>query len=174
MPKCSFCSSTIVIGGLRDGDLRFCNQRCRQGGALLTVAQTVPEEQVTRRVAAIHQGPCPKCRSVGSIDVHTSHSVWSALVLTRWRSSPRVSCVACGKKAKIASTLSSLVLGWWGFPWGLILTPVQITKNLWGLATIQPSFTPSPQLERLVRLSIAAELRRAQKPAHAPPDARSA
>lgn len=162
MPKCSYCNSTIIIGGVRDGDLRFCNQKCHQEGALLRVAQLIPEVDVKQRVTAIHQGACPNCQGIGSIDVHTSHSVWSALVVTTWKSSPQVSCVSCGKKAKIKATLGSVFLGWWGFPWGLIVTPIQITKNLWGLARSQPSFAPSPQLERIVRLGLAAELRRVQ------------
>jgi hypothetical protein len=174
MPKCSYCNSTIVVGGVREGDRRFFNQRCRQGGALLEVAQLVPEEEVVKRVASIHQGPCPKCRRIGSIDVHTSHSVWSALVVTKWKSSPRVSCVSCGRKAKVAATLNSLLLGWWGFPWGLILTPIQITKNIWGIATTQQSFAPSPQLERIVRLSLAGELKRAQKAGAVRPPIKSA
>jgi len=158
MPKCSYCNSTILIGGVRDGDRRFCNQKCRQKGVLLAVAQQVPDDVVRRRVESVHQGPCPKCQRVGSVDVHTAHSVWSALVVTTWKSEPQVSCVSCGKKAKIKAAVSSLFLGWWGFPWGLILTPIQIGRNLWGLARSQPSFTASPQLERIVRLTLAAEL----------------
>ena len=174
MAKCSYCNSTIIIGGVRDGDLRFCNQKCRQEGALLTVSKLIPDLEVQKRVEAIHQGPCPKCQRVGSIDVHTSHSVWSALVITTWKSSPQVSCVSCGKKAMLKATLGSAVLGWWGFPWGLILTPVQVTKNLWGLARSQPSFAPSAQLERIVRLGLAAELRQAQATGSIPPPVKNA
>src|ERR1700704_3028032 len=46
--KCSYCNSTIIIGGVRDGDLRFCNQKCRQAGALLLVSQLVPDEEVRK------------------------------------------------------------------------------------------------------------------------------
>jgi|SRR5271165_141668 len=174
MPKCSYCNSTIVIGGVREGDRRFCNQKCRQRGALLAVSQLIPEGEVKKRVAAIHQGPCPKCKRVGSIDVHTSHSIWSALVVTSWKSTPQVSCVACGRKAKVVATLGSVVLGWWGFPWGLVLTPIQITKNIWGFATARESFTPSAQLEKVVRLSLAAEMSRAKNAGAVPPPSGSA
>lgn len=57
----------------------------------------------------------------------------------------------------------------WGFPWGLILTPVQIIRNLWGLAAAPASFKPSAQLEKLVRLSFAEELQRAQPASAVPP-----
>ena len=169
MPRCAYCNSTIIFGGVRDGDLRFCNRTCWQQGALLSVAQHIPETEVRKRVDAVHQGACPICQRVGAVDVHTSHSIWSALVLTSWKSSPQVSCVVCGRNAKIKATLFSLFLGWWGFPWGLILTPVQIIRNLWGLATAPASFKPSAQLEKLVRLSFAEELQRAQSASAVPP-----
>ena len=162
MAKCSYCNSSIIFGGVREGELRFCNRGCQQEGELLSVAQLVPEADVRQRVTAIHQGPCPRCARVGAIDVHTSHSVWSALVLTSWKSTPQVCCVSCGKKAKLLGTLTSLLVGWWGFPWGLIVTPIQIGRNLVGLARTPSSFVPSPQLERIVRLSLAAELRDAR------------
>jgi hypothetical protein len=173
MPRCSYCNSLIVVGGVRDGDLRFCNQKCRQGGALLASAQLVPEDVVSKRVTAINQGSCPQCKGVGPVDVHLSHTVWSALVITRWKSSARLSCVSCAKKAKITSSLGSFFLGWWGFPWGLILTPIQITKNLWGVFTTHPSHSASAQLEKIVRLSLAADLRRAQAAGGTPPPLRN-
>lgn len=157
MPKCSYCNSTIIIGGVRDGERRFCNQECRQSESLLSVVQQVPEEAVRRRVSEIHQGACPKCQRVSAVDVHVSHSIWSALVVTRWSSTPQISCMSCGKKAM--ASLGSLFLGWWGFPWGLILTPIQIGRNLWGLMSSRSSFVPSVQLERVVRLTMAEEIR---------------
>jgi len=169
MPKCAYCNSTIILGGVSDGDLRFCNKKCHQDGALLLVSKLVPLEDVTKRVTELHRGSCPKCGQTGPVDVHTAHSIWSALVVTSWKSSPQISCTPCGKKAKIKATVGSFFLGWWGFPWGLLGTPVQITKNLWGLAQSPSPFAPSPQLEKVVRLSIAAELQQAQRAVAAPP-----
>ncbi|HUR60592.1 MAG TPA: hypothetical protein VM029_22920 [Opitutaceae bacterium] len=161
MAKCSYCNSSILFGGVREGELRFCNQKCQQEGALLSVAQLVPAADVRQRVTAIHQGPCPKCASIGAIDVHTSHSIWSAVLLTSWKSTPQVCCLSCGKKAKMVGTLTSFLFGWWGFPWGLIFTPIQIGRNLVGLARSPSPFVPSAQLERIVRLNLAAELQQA-------------
>lgn len=50
-------------------------------------------------------------------------------------------------------TLLSLVLGWWGFPWGLIYTPMAVFNNLNGgkdvtqevLASIMTSPPPPPE-----------------------------
>jgi hypothetical protein len=162
MAKCSYCNSIIVIGGVSEGALRFCNQQCQLSGRLLSAAKLVPDEAVRKRVLEIHQGPCPKCRRSGPVDIYTSHSIWSALIVTIWRSSPQVSCAPCGRKAKAFAAVGASLLGWWGFPWGLILTPIQVTRNLWGFIVTRPTMIPSAQLEKIARLSLAAESQQAQ------------
>lgn len=173
MAKCSYCNSTIILGGVSDGDLRFCNTKCHQSGALLMVARRIPPQVITDRVTAIHQGNCPRCQRSGPVDVHVSHSIWSALVVTSWKSSPQLSCAPCGKKEKLKATASSFFLGWWGFPCGLLGTPVQITKNLWGLANGPSGFAPSAQLEKFVRLNLAAEACRQERASAEPPPLRN-
>ncbi|WP_163998282.1 hypothetical protein [Pyxidicoccus caerfyrddinensis] len=58
----------------------------------------------------------------------------SILVMTFRRSSDvyfiRAGEGTAGKS--IGYTLLSLVLGWWGFPWGLIYTPMCLATNLGG------------------------------------------
>jgi hypothetical protein len=58
-------------------------------------------------------------------------------------------------KAQLGDTLFSLVLGWWGFPWGLIMTPVQVSRNLAGMFRSSGENGPSPELERAVRITMA-------------------
>jgi hypothetical protein len=70
----------------------------------------------------------------------------------------QISCRACGMKSQATGALFSLFLGWWGFPWGLALTPIQIGRNVFGMAHAPESSRPSPQLERIVRVSLAANL----------------
>lgn len=58
----------------------------------------------------------------------------SFLVVTLKRSSD-VTFIRAGQSAFVASlpyTLLSMFLGWWGFPWGLIYTPMAIIENLGG------------------------------------------
>ena len=58
----------------------------------------------------------------------------SFLVVTLRRSSD-VMFIKAGESAFVASlpyTLLSLVIGWWGFPWGLIYTPMAVITNLSG------------------------------------------
>ena len=58
----------------------------------------------------------------------------SILVMTFRRSSP-VYFVRAGENAVVKGlpwTLLTLVVGWWGFPWGLIWTPMALFSNLRG------------------------------------------
>jgi hypothetical protein len=58
----------------------------------------------------------------------------SLLVVTFRRNSP-VKFLRAGENATVKGlpfTLLTLVLGWWGIPWGLIYTPQIIYKNLNG------------------------------------------
>ena len=157
MARCGYCETTILFGGVRDLHDRYCNEGCRNAGALLAVSSQVPVDTVRQQVWGVHRGPCPKCKGRGPVDVHVSYWVWSAVLFTRWGSTPAVSCRACARKSQLANIASSLLLGWWGFPWGLGITPVQIFRNAVGLARGPDDAQPSPHLEKLVRLSIVKQ-----------------
>ncbi len=158
MARCSYCGSSILFGGVSEGKLRFCNANCHRQGYLLALADQIPEDLMAEHLAEVHQGDCPKCGGPGPIDVHTSYSVWSALVLTSWRSNPQVCCRSCGIKAKLGGAVSSGVLGWWGFPWGLFVTPIQVVRNLAGVLSSPNPTVPSAQLENIVRVNLAARI----------------
>ena len=56
------------------------------------------------------------------------------------------------------SVLVSLAAGWWCFPWGLIITPVQVVRIVSAMAGGSDDLRPSPMLEKTVRLMIASQL----------------
>jgi hypothetical protein len=163
MAKCAYCNATIVFGGSRIGDQRYCNATCAQRGNLLALSRQVPDTVISQQLWNVHQGQCPKCKGPGPVDVHTSYKVYSFLIMTRWVNTPQVSCRACGVKSQMGSLATSLLLGWWGFPWGLIMTPVQIVRNITGATSGPDPARPSPALEKLVRVNIAANAARAAK-----------
>jgi len=163
MAKCDYCGSTILFGGKRQGDLRFCNATCAGRGSLLLISRQVPENIVNEAVLRVHQGLCPKCGGTGPVDVHVHHRVWSALVLTSWKSAPQISCRSCGVKSQMGDSVFSLVLGWWGFPWGLMVTPVQIGRNVFGMLRGPDPLKPSAKLEKAIRMNIAAQAITQQK-----------
>src|ERR1051326_9155054 len=109
-------------------------QKCSQNAYVLNLSKTVPNDVLERKVEEVWRGNCPKCTGLGPVDVHRTYEVWSALVLTRWTTQAHVSCKSFATKKQLGSAALSLVLGWWGFPWGLILTPVQVTRNIIGMS----------------------------------------
>ena len=164
MASCDYCGTTILFGGQLSGAYRFCNQQCASKGALVQVANKVPSDVVQQQMWSLRQAPCPVCKGPGPVDVHTSYRVYSVLIMTSWRNQPRLSCRSCGGKAKVGDALVSLVAGWWGFPWGLIMTPIQFGRNVVGIMGSDTG-GPSPQLEKMVRTMIAAAMvQRAGRP----------
>ena len=162
MARCAYCNTTILFWGKKDGEFRFCNSECQKKGALAQAASSLPAVEVLRYVATVHRGACPRCSGPGPVDVHTSYRVWSALVMTSWASRPTLCCKSCGTKRKLGDAVFSLLLGWWGFPWGVLITPMQLARNLIALARTPDPAAPSEGMEKLLRLGMAAEVLKAR------------
>lgn len=154
MAACSYCNSMILFGGARIGQERFCNERCLASWQAASCAEELPPELVAELTQQIHAGPCPKCQGRGPVDVYTSHSVWSIFVMTSWRSTPQVCCRSCGFKSQALSMATSMLFGWWGFPWGLIMTPIQVGRNVMAMTGSHDPLRPSEQLERIARIQL--------------------
>lgn len=57
----------------------------------------------------------------------------------------------------------SLLLGWWGFPFGPIMASVQVVRNLVGLfSSPELSAMPSPKLEAHLKVRLAKRLQQQQ------------
>ncbi len=158
MASCAYCNATIFFGGKKQRDLSFCNTECQRRSFLTSLAQQIPDEQVDQFVREVHEGPCPRCDGRGPIDVHTSYRVWSAVLMTQWSSRPLVCCRACGVKKAIGDTLFSALVGWWGLPLGLVMTPVQVIRNLISLVRSPDLTRPTPALRQALRYQLAASL----------------
>lgn len=65
------------------------------------------------------------------VDIRHYHRVISILYFTQYERKSRLCCQACGKKENMTAFWLSFFLGWWGLPFGLILTPVYLIANLW-------------------------------------------
>ena len=166
MASCGYCGSTVIFGGVKtqDNSERFCNKKCYQGAVLLSMSDRIPADVVNRQIESLHQGLCPKCQGRGPVDVHTKYRVWSALIVTSWNNIPQISCRSCGRKAQVTGLLTSLLFGWWGFPWGFIMTPVQITRNIIGMVKGPDDLRPSAMLQKMVRIGMASEIARTTEP----------
>ena len=160
MAKCSGCGTAILFGGVKRGNLRFCNETCAAQAQFLHAANQIPEEIIEDHVAQVHQGDCPKCGGPGPVDIRTSHRVFSAVVFTSWSSHPLLCCASCGRGEKLKHGAFSLLLGWWGFPFGFIITPVQIIRNLAGIVGLgEPDpEVPSAALHEVIRRTLATSV----------------
>lgn len=159
MAQCSNCGSTILFGGKKAGDYRFCSKKCLSVGQYMLVADQLSEEMVSEVVNKTHKGNCPKCeRDNGPVDVHTSYKVWSALYLTSWVNTPQISCKSCGIKFQLSGALYSLLLGWWGIPFGIIMTPVQIGRNIIAIFKSPNEDEPSEKLHKIVRINMGRQV----------------
>jgi hypothetical protein len=158
MAACDYCGTTILFGGVTDGEDRYCNQRCHQSGASMRIVNDLPQDVVERHIHEVHEGDCPKCNGPGPVDVHTTHTVYSLLFMTFWNSTPQISCRSCGTKSKLFGIVKCGLFGWWGFPWGLIMTPVQLIRNISGLFAGSGSSGPSAQFRKLIRKDLAQRI----------------
>jgi hypothetical protein len=157
MALCSSCGQVILFGGVKEGDLRFCNVTCQQNAGAIRAAVAVPENAARARADHIRMGLCPRCQGPGPVDVHLSHWIWSGLAFTRWGSKQLVSCRRCAVKSQVGNLIFSGLFGWWGFPHGLLLTPVMLTRNLSAIFSSTDPLEPSPRLVQLARMQLASQ-----------------
>ena len=157
MATCAYCETFILFGGKIDATGRYCNEKCQASGNLLAASRRIPEAEITRQINEIWRGSCPQCRGPGPVDVHKAHTVWSAIFLTSWKSELALSCQSCARKRQLGAIAFSTVFGWWGFPWGLGVTPMQIGKNIAELAAGPRADRPTLLLQKLVRIQAAAQ-----------------
>lgn len=167
MARCGFCNKSIVFGGVSANNEKFCTDKCLEGRQVAEITKLVPSEEISREVEKVHAGDCPQCLRRGPVDVHISHRVWSALVLTQWSSQTKLCCHSCGTKNKLRDSAFCLFLGWWGFPWGIFVTPFQIGRNVIGIFSAPNGARPSPRLERFVTTHMATSI--AQQQGATPP-----
>jgi hypothetical protein len=168
MRKCDSCGTTIVIGGREHHGKRFCNDKCYQDGFLMTTSQQIPASAVRKEVEEVHQGNCPQCSRKRPVDIHMVYNVFSMVRFTRWSNKVELSCRPCAVRSQIGNLLFSLLFGWWGIPTGLIMTPIQVTRNFIALVRPPDPTKPSAKLEKFVRLHLAAQLVNHQQTAGRP------
>lgn len=162
MGACSQCGKSILFGGRRLDGRRYCSAACARSHPLNLAADQVPLDILQRQVSEWRQSRCPRCkRQDAAIDVYEHHRVHSLLLMTQWSTRRSVCCRRCGRRDQLLSTLYCLGLGWWGFPWGLLMTPVQIVRNILGLCQVEPA-RPTTAFEHVVRRQIARHYFEAQ------------
>lgn len=158
MKKCAYCNTTILFRGREADGQMYCNDECVSKSFLTSVANGLPEDIVNKYVSNVHSGACPKCKGRGPVDIYKSHSIYSLLLFTSWKTQPHICCRSCATKKQISAVIISLLIGWWGFPWGLIMTPVQVIRNLIDIFRSPDPSRPSKELQKILRYSLAGQV----------------
>lgn len=157
MDRCDHCDKAILFGGVRENGVRYCGDECYTEALLHSAAGVITPEMIEARALEIHQSECPRCYGPGPVDVHTAHSIWSVVYLTSWKSTPHLVCRSCGFGRQFQGLMFSTLFGWWGF-WGLLVTPVQVFRNIRGLASGPDPSMPSEELKEIAHTLLASEL----------------
>ncbi len=157
MQTCHYCQQSIVWGGVQQDGFCYCNEKCHTNQQFKRYADSIPAEIVDPQIEAVFRGPCPECQALGMNDIHTAHTVWSAGYITEWDSQSAVSCRSCATKRQMKALIYSFIMGWWGVPYGLIITPQQIYRNIRDMNKITDPYRPSAALEQHIRLQLAAQ-----------------
>jgi hypothetical protein len=118
----------------------------------------IPPEMVQGEVERIHSGDCPICKGPGPVDVYYSRWARSFIVITQWGSSVALSCRPCRNKKWLQDTTTTLALGWWGFPTGLVITPIVLLRNGWEFYFGPKASTPSKRLDAVARARLGSSV----------------
>jgi hypothetical protein len=79
---------------------------------------------------------CPSCgASHTKLNATMTSEVMSFIVLTHYSKKLKVACPDCLDKANNNALTKSVLIGWWGFPWGIIRTIQAIGHNTKGKKT---------------------------------------
>jgi len=155
MSSCSQCGKSTLFDDRKLDGHHYCSAACAKYHPLVQASDCVPPDVLQRHVAQWRKVACPRCkRQDGTLDVYEHHRVHSMILMTLWSTRRSLCCRRCGRRDQFMSVLYSATLGWWGFPWGLLMTPVQIIRNIAGLCR-RASEQPSAAFERVVRRQLA-------------------
>ncbi len=85
--------------------------------------KTYTIEEIDAYASLIQNLPCPKCGSTQEkLNGTLTSEVMSFIIFSQHNRDLKVACPDCLDKATGNSLVKSLLLGWWGIPWGIIRT----------------------------------------------------
>jgi len=90
----------------------------------------VDEAGIAAYCALLQSQACPICRSTAQpLNATLTSKVMSFLVVTTWKKQLTIACPTCLDKLNRDASTSTALLGWWGFPWGVIRTIQALIAN---------------------------------------------
>ena len=92
--------------------------------------RVVSEAEIAEYCGLLQAQPCPICRSsTQRLNATLTSKVISFLVMTTWKKQFAIACPTCLDKLNRDASISTALLGWWGFPWGVIRTIQALIAN---------------------------------------------
>jgi hypothetical protein len=159
MAVCDYCNKNFNFFGVSENGYTYCSGKCKdQAQALLKCLDRFNRQEIDAYIERVHSGPCKQCGQSRPVDFYQSYRVFSVIIFTRWTTHNHFVCRPCARNEQLKSLAYSALLGWWGFPFGLILTPIQIIRNIVGLAGSSDGSRPSVRLQNLLRLNLARQV----------------
>lgn len=74
--------------------------------------------------------PCPVCGNADDqLNGTIAYTVKSFIIFTSYHKAPAIACPSCLDKKNNSAMVSTILLGWWGIPWGILKTPLYIYRN---------------------------------------------
>jgi len=156
MAPCYACGRTVAFGGVKDQGFRFCSKEChKRKASYLRQMGNVSDSSAVAEAERIRAGRCPRCGKNGGVDIHKSLFVWSAILITKTQENKFISCSSCARKKQAFDTLGTAALGWWGIPFGLIMTPLGVLLNIVQMVGSSRKGEPSKLLTQYAREVLA-------------------
>ena len=116
----------------------------------------VSEEEVEQLIRRVSQFPCPLCgRRQNYLNAFSIMSVRSLILLTSVERPLVIACPQCISAYAKSELIKSLLLGWWGIPWGAIRTVHSFFVN-WKALNADDHHTPTREFIDFVRPYSAA------------------
>jgi hypothetical protein len=122
------------------------------------LAESIPAKDIEQLASKLRSTHCSSCNSHEPVDAFPSYFVYSVVIWTGWRKKVELSCRSCSRKRQAKSLAASFLLGWWGFPFGLVATPIIIMANVIGMVHNPMTRPPGKNLKAYARLVAAHEL----------------
>lgn len=154
--ECDYCGNSAKYMPIFDAGQRFCSKKCLHAARVSESAVDLSKVEIEQEASKIRSGACPECNQKKSpVEMRFYHMVISYIVLTRYTRKSRLCCARCGRKRNREAMLATALLGWWGFPWGVFMTPTYLIANLGEMFEKRKSDDPSEDLIREAKYRLA-------------------
>lgn len=98
--------------------------------AIAAQLRVVSEEEILAYCAVLRAQPCPVCHSADQpLNATLTSKVVSFIVLTIQEKRLAIACPPCLDQLNREGSNASVLLGWWGLPWGIIRTIRALRAN---------------------------------------------